>query len=276
MASNPSAGASLEKPLQDADRSMWLSYLGRLNDRDLQHTRASGVTTWALLAVAAAAVYKCLLHVPDFLAKPAALEQSVVVFLLEADALVLLGGVFLFLLAYCEPPSERRLVPALHKRARSLLQAAAFVFAIIITAVHVDAGSKFRGPRVIGLTVLALGIWWGFNIAVGIIRAVRTASRARKHKVPIIQLEGFFAPGDWRHLVGACFALLLGVVASWAFVKDFGVAGKGLLWMARPSQRRIVPFALGGDRFRAFRPRSAFRREGRLRRAREGHSSAGT
>jgi hypothetical protein len=70
----------------DAARKLWFDYLAKLNDRSLQKTAASGATTWVLLGVAGAILYKIVPQLPHFLSLHGILGSTSVVFLLEVDS----------------------------------------------------------------------------------------------------------------------------------------------------------------------------------------------
>ena len=52
------------------ERELWLSYIGKLNDRALNRQRASGFTAWAVMAVIVALCLKILPNIPFSLADP--------------------------------------------------------------------------------------------------------------------------------------------------------------------------------------------------------------
>jgi hypothetical protein len=58
---------------------LWFEYLSKLNDRELQTQRASGSTSWLLLAVVAAIVYRGLSGLQGFLSIPHAVTTTAVV-----------------------------------------------------------------------------------------------------------------------------------------------------------------------------------------------------
>ena len=90
-----------QAPSPDAERKLWLDYLAKLNDRQLQSARASGITTWVLLGVAAAILYKSVPQLPEFLSAPGTLGSSLIILMFEVDALLFLSLIPLYLVYFC-------------------------------------------------------------------------------------------------------------------------------------------------------------------------------
>ena len=129
----------------DVDRKLWLDFLGKLNDRELQKARASGITPWALIGVAAIILYRCTPQLPAFLATPGALKSSFVIFTLLIDVVAYLGMAFISLQSYFEVGTEPRLLPEAARRLYYLtLVTCSWIFWWIIV-MHVAS---------------ALFVWW--------------------------------------------------------------------------------------------------------------------
>jgi hypothetical protein len=62
-ADNSVGGDAMER--DDAERKIWLDYLGKLNDREL-HRKTLGPTDWGLIGVAAVILYRCIPQAPAF------------------------------------------------------------------------------------------------------------------------------------------------------------------------------------------------------------------
>jgi hypothetical protein len=72
-------------PSGESERKLWLEYIRSLNDRHLRSRGISGATSWALLGVLAAILYRSIPHLPAFLADPNNLKNSWVLFVFEFD-----------------------------------------------------------------------------------------------------------------------------------------------------------------------------------------------
>ena len=110
-----------QAPSPVAERKLWLDYLGKLNDRHLKSDRASGVTTWVLLGLAAAILYKSVPQLPEFLSTPNALGSSLIILMFEVDVLLFLILFLAYLVYFCTGAVQGRLFPETKKREKQVI-----------------------------------------------------------------------------------------------------------------------------------------------------------
>ena len=169
----------------DVQRKLWFEYLTKLNDRELQSSRASGFTPWVLLAVAAAIVYKCVPQIPTFLSISGAAAAALVILLLEVDVLIGSGVFVLILVSSCAPGAPSRLVP---EQSRRTTQLGVFVGRTLLVAVivgHFAAPAFVAGVPFVRDVLVVFGSLWLWQLLAGIWRTFVIAREAKKHKVPV-------------------------------------------------------------------------------------------
>jgi hypothetical protein len=88
----PELGPPVEVPNLDAaeqfKRKLWLDYLSKINDRELQQNHLSGVTDWVLAGVLTAIAYRGVPLVPSLLRVPGLTHATAVMFTLEVNLLL--------------------------------------------------------------------------------------------------------------------------------------------------------------------------------------------
>lgn len=201
-------------PAADTLRSLWLDYLGTLNDRELHSRRASGATTWALLAVAAAIVYRCVQRLPDFLAIPRAMESGGVVFLLQLDASLYICFALFLVLYYMRGRPEGRVLPELQKRARWVQDWIVIMSMLAIVTAHFWVATKLSGPVFVRGTLVGIGLWWALNITAAITSRVRKILKAKKYRIPLPVFSATWIPPTGVSLVLAAVLFSFGVTGA--------------------------------------------------------------
>ena len=120
---------------EDAERKIWLDYLGKLNDRDLQR-KASGATEWALIGVAAIILYRCIPQAPAFLATRGAVYISLIILTLMIDLCANVYAALLSLATYLEVDIQPRLLPDERKRLFDVLMWVTLCVVFVIVVMH--------------------------------------------------------------------------------------------------------------------------------------------
>lgn len=197
----------------DAHRKLWFEYLAKLNDRELQYSRASGFTPWALLAVAAAIIYQGVPQIPAFLSISGGMRTSIVVMGLEADVLLWGSAFVLALTLHCAPGIQARLLPEHNKRVGQIILGIALAMIGAMAAGHFLAWAFHTGSPFVRWVLLAFGIFY-LLVLVGIICVeAHEAKKAKKHKLPIPAFSFPRALSDFGSFIGAAVVLPVAVIA---------------------------------------------------------------
>ena len=167
---------------EDAHRKLWFDYLTKLNDRNLQSARATGVTVWVLLGVAVAIVYRCVPLIPGFLSTENALKSAATIFLLELDAILHFLGTFAVLLYLCGLTPEGRLVPDSAKKLNWVSQCVAIFALTCFALAHFWLGVHQIKPLGVRLVLLGFGLLWVTNVTLVIRGMVKKIQEGRKYK----------------------------------------------------------------------------------------------
>ncbi len=211
----PSQGTQASS--DDAQRKLWFEYLTKLNDRELQSARASGITPWALFAVAMAIIYKSVPQIPVFIATPGALKASLVVLILEIDAFFYSATVVWGLTYYCATGVRAHLLTEQSRRADQMTLWGSRMVLFAVTTVHFITPFWTTSSFVRWASV-GLGIWWLLNLRSGIAKDLRKAREAKKHKLPVPafdvakigpDLGAMLLAGVMAPVAGIAFAALL-------------------------------------------------------------------
>ena len=165
----------------DAQRKLWFEYLAKLNDRQLQSSRASGFTPWALLAVAAAILYHGVPRIPAFLSIPGGTTAALVLLALEIDALSLGGVVVLALIVYCGPGIRARLLPEHNKRALQIQTWIGRTVLVAVVAEHFLVFARLSVFPFVRWVLFAFGLFWVWNLLTGIRTDLKRAREAKSH-----------------------------------------------------------------------------------------------
>jgi len=201
----------------DAQRKMWFEYLTKLNDRELQSARASGITPWALFAVAMAIIYKSVPQIPGFIATPGALKASLVVLILEIDAFVYSATAVVGLTYYCAASVRAHLLTEPSRRAAQIRLWGLRVALFAVTTVHFIS-PLWVTSSFVRWTLAGLGLFWLFGLISGIAKDLGKAREAKKHKLPVPafdvpkigpDLGAMLLAGMTAPVAGIAFAALL-------------------------------------------------------------------
>jgi len=222
-----------------AGEKLWFDYLSKLNDRELQTERASGATSWLLLAVLAAMTYRGLSGLNGFVSTPHALTTAGIVGVLLWDSLFHFWLALVGLLYYCHGRFEARLVPNLNSRTRSVFRSALEVAFFALAGAHfVLSGST--APAVPRKTLVAFGLLWVANAASGLLTRLHQRRRARALGIPIVEFQGLAIPPVFGGLGIGAFGLATAALASACLYKN-------LAWLNSMSIDYAGPLRVGAQ-----------------------------
>lgn len=122
---------------QQFERRLWLDYISRQIDRDHRSRLEAGATSWVLVGLLVAIVFKCIPSLPAFLAIPHEVSISLVIFLLEID--IILSLFLIRHMAGSEDISISCLYPRSKRRTDQVAGWAASFVVAILALLHVVA-----------------------------------------------------------------------------------------------------------------------------------------
>jgi hypothetical protein len=196
---------------------LWFDYIKTLNERSLQAAQRSGATTYVLLAVFAALVFKFAPRFPQFLSDKQDLRIGAALLMFELDVVIYFAAMQILLFMYAEDANPSRLLSESSKRYRVVIYAAVASIVAAIIAVHIAVLLKCDlHSRFVRITIYVVLTWWLLNFATPLVQEAKLILKARKHKVPIPRFDSNVFPPGWPRLVGAVvyLALLALVVAA--------------------------------------------------------------
>lgn len=167
----------------ETERKLWLDYLAKLNDRELQKERSSGATSWVLLAVAMATLYKFFQELPRLVETKASWVAIGTLVALEINFLVNLGIAIAFLFGYCKGSEERRIFPELKVRANRVLAILIHASQVGLIALHLVALKIGILPTFVRWTLGLFVLWWLVNLVSSLRKYIKRLRIAREHKI---------------------------------------------------------------------------------------------
>jgi len=193
------------------ERKLWLDYVTKINDRDLQSAHAYGITPWALVAVAGAIIYRSVPQIPAFWATPGMPTAGLAVFLLEADFLFHFLAFFVFLIFYCASGIEARLMPEQNIRAARVKEWFIRALLIISIVAHLGVARALGGPAFVRWVLALFGLFWFSNLVRSISDHLKRVREAKKSKLPVPEFSsGVIGPNVTAILAAA----IMGPIAS--------------------------------------------------------------
>jgi hypothetical protein len=206
------------------DRKLWFEYIKTLNERHLQASQRSGVTTYVLLATLVGLVYRFGPRLPDFLAQPGNLLASATAFVLLWISVGSFFAVVLSIKAYFAGDYESRAVP---KSSEGLIVVTYVIVALagvaIIALEMWIAITNSHHSRRYMLVVHAL--WIALNIIYPVVRYRKHSRRAKGVSTPLPTFSPFREP-PWLNLAR------LPLAVAWSLL---GTAYLGLYLRTLPS-----------------------------------------
>ena len=165
----------------EAERKLWLDYLAKLNDRELQKARASGATTWVVLAVLATILYRFFRQLPELLRANVSWASVGTLVALEINFITYFGIFVVLLIQYCKGPEERRIFTDLKGRAYRVAAVTIYIASVALVVLQVVLLQISVLPRFVLWVLRFLTAWWAINLAL----ALRDGIRRLRQKVTI-------------------------------------------------------------------------------------------
>lgn len=184
MATTEPTAVESAHPNEDNLRRLWFDYLSKLNDRELQSSRASGITTWALLAVAAVIVYRGVPEIPRLLSQAGAVRGTVVALILEIDVAFFLALGVVGLFYYCSGEAQARLLPECNRRAAEVTVWVGWACLLALAAGHFLVALLLGTLPFVRWVLIAFGALWLWDLIDAIRRRLKKERQARRHKLP--------------------------------------------------------------------------------------------
>jgi len=170
---------------EESERKLWIDYLGRINDRQQRARGGSGATSWALLGVLVAILYKVIPNVSVFLSLRANVKVSLVLFLFECDIAALFLGAYATLLNFYMGATRTMFHTEQAGRFQSISHFATLFTQLVLAIAHLAAArSSVLGQGKLRWLVSGLGIVWALNFWLLARKVGRKLWRARKLKIP--------------------------------------------------------------------------------------------
>lgn len=202
----------------DADeRKLWFDYVKTLNERQLQVSQRTGVTTYVLLATLVGLFYRFGPRLPQFVTQPDNVRASLVVFAL----LTIVLSSFLFAIAAVEmyligesdfraaPKSSEHSIPVLY----GIFAAIGAAFVSFLVWIAISSADHFRR-----YVLLVYALWMTVNVVGPILSYRRLAKKAKDIKNPLPRFSIFRHP-PWANLIGCVLMLIWLVLGGVAVVR---------------------------------------------------------
>jgi hypothetical protein len=175
----------------DAEKKLWLDFLAKLNDRELQKERSSGATTWIILAVAAATLYQFIQQIPRLLEVKLPWYTVGTIVALEIDFLVHFGIFVYILYLYAKGSVERRIFPELKIRATRVIAIVIVLTKAFLVVLHGVLAEVGVLPSFVLWSMRLFGLYWLLDVGFSFRKYIRTYRMARRYgvKVPLTTLE---------------------------------------------------------------------------------------
>jgi hypothetical protein len=228
-----------ESGQHDSERKLWFEYLTKLNDRELQMARASGATSWLLLAVAAGIAYRSLSGFKQFTLTPDALTTAAIVCALLFDIFSHFWSACLGLFYYCGGKVEGRLLPDLGRRAQGAWHSILQVGLLALGLAHF-ALSRSSGPAVPRRTLIVFGLLWVANSILGLGKRVKEWRRAKRLRIPAVVFQALPLSPALGGLGMGVYALTVGALATFLLCRY-------LAWLNSLSIDWTEPLRVAGE-----------------------------
>jgi hypothetical protein len=165
------------------ERDQWLTYLAQLNNRSLSQEGKSGATTWVLVGVLGAIVYKSVPLIPWFLGMPGYLRASYTLFLLISNVLLTLMTVLIGLVRYLGAPQRRLMTDRSRNQQFIFTYVLAFPLWFLLACAQLWVGFACSDSLFVRGSLIGFGLWWLINLSVGILKAAKKHWHARTKKL---------------------------------------------------------------------------------------------
>jgi len=217
------------KPNDNDERRLWFDYIRTLNERRLQASQRSGVTTYVLVATLIGLSYRFGPEIPQFVAQPGNVRAGIAIFVLVTVVIFSFLGTVAAVEMFCAGESEFRATP---KSSEALIPFLYGAFALLGGAfICLDvwvAISTFSQTTSAKLFLLTNGLWPAANIAYPTIRYRQLTKKAKNIKNPLPKFSPFRLPRG-ASLPASALAFIwsiLGAIALTRYLKS--LPGNGL------------------------------------------------
>jgi hypothetical protein len=205
----------------ESERRLWFDYISKLNDRRLQETGASGATSWVLLGVEAAILYRCVPRFGGFLATPGALRSAAVLFALEVDlVLACLSAISTIgKYGYFHVAGKKRLLPKMSERFGVIV--GWFIFGLVggLSALHLVLAVALGHVAFVKWTLVSCGIFWMLTALAKIVKDLPLILKKRRLGVVVPELSFLQTPETLGALLaGFCVTAALFVASASALI----------------------------------------------------------
>jgi len=176
-----------------AERRLWFDYLSKLNDRALNR-RALQPTSWVLVGLLAAIVYRVVPQVPGYLNTPNAVRQGLVVLALGADTVIALTFAAAFVLEYCSGNRKGRVLAERNRRSHWISLTQMTLAIALLGALHLWLLHRFLGPSITRWSTGVFGVLWSMSaLSYGLFLATKGYKAAKLH------LKDLYLFSVWAH-----------------------------------------------------------------------------
>jgi hypothetical protein len=143
---------------EERDRKLWLDYIVRLNERYYRSVGSSGASTWALVGVAAAVLYRLVPQIPAFFAHNNNWRSGVFFFALELDAILFFVLAYILLIYFSLGGIESRHYPEMARRFQHIyFSVLTFAQAALVLAHAFGAYVAVTAPKPLRSVLVVLG-----------------------------------------------------------------------------------------------------------------------
>ena len=200
-----------------AERRLWFDYLSKLNDRALSR-RALQPTSWVLIGILAALIYKMAPQVPAYLKIPHAVKQGLTVLAFSFDIVLTTAFAAHVVVWFCSGSRKGRILAERNRRATLILTIELILLIAALGVLHLGLIHAFAGPLVTRRLALGFGVFWS---AVAFLFTLYLSTRG--HKTAKRRAAGFWVTGG---------RALAGRTSFWTFVGLCSLGGAALYAVA--------------------------------------------
>jgi hypothetical protein len=217
---------------EESERRLWFDYISKLNDRRLQETSSSGATSWVLLGVETAILYRCVPRFGNFIAIPGALVAAAILLVLEADAVMISVFGMGCLLSYSNQSGRKRLLPKTSERVRGLFSWITLGVFLSLSTIQLFLAFTFGGPAFVKWTLVLVALVWAGGVATKAYQDLSVILKKRRLGVVIPDLsfaktpEPSEMPSSSFFFVAVLFVLSVGSMFTYLHYLNGSPAGR--------------------------------------------------
>lgn len=168
---------------QRSDRNVWLEYIGKLIDRNLNKQRTSGFTIWALAGVISILLVKTLAYLPNITTNPTAVSLHLLAITGIFDLVFFTGNFLMVMLYIGSNAKESRLQSRLY---RSLSPVIDWVsFSIFIVFGFLNLSTSLLAPTNIQIfPFITMGVVFFLSALIYLTSLISTLIKHKKYELP--------------------------------------------------------------------------------------------